>query len=215
MLRAGNQDFSTQGVGPNNWALDHQPFNEDIGARGGRLTATLSIDQVSSTGTAGQVGRVIIGQIHASSDEPLRLLYRKLPGHTHGSIYAAHEIRESNDILFDIIGSRADNAPDPIEDGIEPGELFSYEINNVGSTIEVIIRRGDFDGPIIGEPLVIDMLTVVNGTSSGYERADEWMYFKAGAYSQNNTGWANDFDQVRFYRLDNTHSENVDPDGPE
>ena len=73
----------------------------------------------------------------------------------------------------------------------------------------MIIRRGDSDGEIIGEPLVIDMLTAnVGGTSSGYELVDEWMYFKAGAYSQNNTGWANDFDQVRFYRLENSHPEN-------
>ena len=205
MLRAGDGNIPTQGVTANNWALDHQPLNEDIGARGGTLTATLSVDQVTSTGSASQVGRVIIGQIHASGDEPLRLYYRKLPGNTKGGIYVAHEIRDSNDILFDLVGSLADDAADPIEDGIAPGELFSYEIINVGSTLDVIIRRGDSDGDIIGE-LTIDMLTAnVGGTSSGYEREDEWMYFKAGAYSQNNTGWANDFDQVRFYRLENSH----------
>lgn len=209
MLRAGDDTASTQGVGANNWALDHQPFNADIAARGGKLTATLSVDQVTTTGTASQIGRVIIGQIHASGDEPMRLYYRKLPGNTKGSIYAAHEIRDSNDILFDMVGSRSDSATDPIDEGISLGELFSYEIINVGSTLDVIVRRGDSDGEIIAE-LTIDMLTAnVGGTSSGYELADEWMYFKAGAYSQNNTGWANDFDQVRFYRLENSHSPNV------
>ena len=203
MLRAGDTSISTQGVNANNWALDHQPVNPDIGARGGRLTATLSIDQVTSTGTSGQVGRVIIGQIHASSDEPLRLYYRKLPNNTKGSIYAAHEIRDGDDINIEIIGSRSNTAPDPIEDGIALGELFSYEINNVGADIEIIIRRGDNDGEIIGE-LTIDMDTIVDG-GSGYDIIDEWMYFKAGAYTQNNTGWANDFDQVRFYRLENSH----------
>ena len=88
--------------------------------------------------------------------------------------------------------------------------MFSYEVNQSGSELEIIIRRGDRDGPIIGE-LTIDMLTVNNGGSSGYDVAEEWMYFKAGAYSQNNTGWANDFDQARFYRLENSHSPNVDP----
>ena len=203
MLRAGNTDFSTQGVGPNNWALDHQPENPDIGARGGRLTATLSIDQVTSTGASGQVGRVIIGQIHAQDDEPLRLYYRKLPGNTKGGIYAVHEVRGGDDINFDIIGSRANNAADPVENGILPGELFSYEITNVGAIIEVIIRRGDNDGEIIGE-LEIDMDNLVDG-GTGYDVVDEWMYFKAGAYTQNNTGNGNDFDQVRFYRLENTH----------
>lgn len=210
MLRAGDENIETQGVNDNNWALDHQPYNEGIGARGGKLTATLSIDQVTTTGSASQVGRVIIGQIHASGDEPMRLYYRKLPGNTKGSIYAAHEIRNSNDVLFDMIGDRSDLAADPIVEGIALGELFSYEIINIGSTLDVIIRRGDSDGDVIAE-LTIDMLTAnVGGTSSGYELADEWMYFKAGAYSQNNTGWANDFDQVRFYRLDNSHSPNIE-----
>ncbi|GHA03534.1 hypothetical protein GCM10008090_10820 [Arenicella chitinivorans] len=203
MLRAGDDSISTQGVGANNWALDHQPPNPDIGARGGRLTATLSIDQVTSTGASGQVGRVIIGQIHAEDDEPLRLYYRKLPGNTKGSIYAAHEVRGGDDINFDIIGSRASNAADPIDMGIELGELFSYEINNVGAIIEVVIRRGDRDGEIIGQ-LEIDMDNLVAG-GTGYDVIDEWMYFKAGAYSQNNTGNGNDFDQVRFYRLNNSH----------
>ncbi|GAA6137434.1 hypothetical protein NBRC116583_11810 [Arenicella sp. 4NH20-0111] len=203
MLRAGDVSFSTQGVGPNNWALDHQPVNPDIGARGGSLKATLSIDQVTSTGSSGQVGRVIIGQIHAEDDEPLRLYYRKLPGNTKGSIYAVHEVRGGDDINIDIIGSRASDAADPVDNGIAAGELFSYEINNVGAIIEVVIRRGDKDGEIIGQ-LDIDMDNIVPG-GTGYDVIDEWMYFKAGAYSQNNTGNANDFDQVRFYRLENTH----------
>lgn len=203
MLRAGDTSFSTQGVGPNNWALDHQPVNPDIGARGGRLTATLSIDQVTSSGASGQVGRVIIGQIHAENDEPLRLYYRKLPGNTKGGIYAVHEIRGGDDINIDIIGSRSNNAADPVDNGIEPGELFSYEINNIGAIIDVVIRRGDRDGEIIGQ-LEIDMDNIVEG-GTGYDVLDEWMYFKAGAYTQNNTGNRNDFDQVRFYRLENSH----------
>lgn len=203
MLRAGDTSFSTQGVGPNNWALDHQPINPDIGARGGRLTATLSIDQVTSSGASGQVGRVIIGQIHAENDEPLRLYYRKLPGNTKGGIYAVHEVRGGDDINIDIIGSRSNNAADPVENGIAPGELFSYEINNIGAVIEVVIRTGDSDGEIIGQ-LEIDMDNIVAG-GTGYDVLDEWMYFKAGAYTQNNTGNRNDFDQVRFYRLENTH----------
>ncbi len=203
MLRAGDSSIRTQGVNQNNWALDHQPFNPDIGARGGRLTATLSVDQVTSSGASSQVGRVIIGQIHAEDDEPLRLYYRKLPGNTKGGIYAVHEVRGGDDINIDIIGSRSSSAPDPIENGIAPGELFSYEINNVGAIIQIIIRRGDKDGEIIGE-LDIDMDNIVPG-GTGYDVPEEWMYFKAGAYTQNNTGNRNDFDQIRFYRLENTH----------
>ena len=158
---------------------------------------------MTSSGVSSQVGRVIIGQIHAEDDEPLRLYYRKLPGNTKGGIYAVHEIRGGDDINIDIIGSRANDAADPLENGIAPGELFSYAVTNIGAIIEIIIRRGDSDGEIIGE-LQIDMDNIVEG-GTGYDVPDEWMYFKAGAYTQNNTGNGNDFDQVRFYRLENTH----------
>jgi len=203
MLRAGDRSVSTQGVSANNWALGHQPINDNIGARGGRLTATVSIDQVTSTGAASQVGRFIIAQIHAEDDEALRLYYRKLPNNTHGGIYAVHEIRGGDDINIDIIGSLANDAADPIENGIEPGELFSYEVTNVGAIIDVVIRKGDSDGEIIGQT-TIDMDNIIEG-GTGYDILNEWMYFKAGAYSQNNTGNGNDFDQIRFYRLENTH----------
>jgi hypothetical protein len=206
MLRRGDETISTQGVSANNWALGYQPINPDIGAREGKLTATLSIDQVTSTGASSQYGRVIIGQIHASDDEPIRLYYRKLPGNTKGGIYFVSEIKDGDDLPhFNLIGDSSSSAADPVENGIELGELFSYEIINIGSVIEVIIRRGDRDGPIIAQDSV-DLASTAGPDGSGYDLADEWMYFKAGAYSQNNSGNANDFDQVRFYRLENTHN---------
>ena len=247
MLRAGNRAFGTQGVNENNWALGYQPQNLSLGAhannnataiggRNGKLTATLRVNQVTSTGRNSRVGRVIIGQIHADDDEPLRLYYRKLPQNERGGIYFVHEIRGGDDLdNFDIVGSSA-NPPSndpytgpPFNDpanGIALDELFSYEISNVGSLITVIIRRGDRDGEIIGQE-TIDMAQL----NSGYDLADEWMYFKAGAYSQNNTevstnrtdgrgaattgfgvdidgdgiGDEPDYDQATFYRIENTH----------
>ena len=59
--------------------------------------ATLAVNHVTTTGDARDIGRVIIGQIHASSDEPIRLHYRKLPHNERGSIYAAHEISGGDD----------------------------------------------------------------------------------------------------------------------
>jgi len=58
-------------------------------------------------------------------------------------------------------------------------------------------------GTIIAETTV-DM----DALFSGYDRVDEWMYFKAGAYTQNNTGDPDDTDIITFYRLSNTHDEN-------
>jgi len=201
MLRAGDTSIRTAGVSKNNWALGYQPDNPDIGARNGSLKATLRVNQVTSTGDDGQVGRVIIGQIHALSDEPMRLYYRKLPDNELGGIYAAHEIRDGDDTVINLIGSRSRSASNP-EDGIALGEVFSYEIINEGALIEVIIRRGDNNGEIIAQTS-FDMSE--DELNSGYDLEEEWMYFKAGAYTQNNTGDDDDFDLVTFYRLENLH----------
>jgi len=131
------------------------------------------------------------------------LYYRKLPFNELGGIYFAHELHASlgpsSDILVDMIGSNGRSAPNP-ENGIALGELFSYEIINQGSDLLVVIRRGDRDGEVIAQ-------TTFDMSQSGYDNieANEWMYFKAGAYTQNNTGDGDDFDMVTFYRLDNTH----------
>ena len=109
-------------------------------------------------------------------------------------------------------------------------ELFSYEVINEGSVIEVILKRGDFDGTEIARTS-FDMATLTNDgiVGSGYDRANEWMYFKAGVYTQNNSavedfrgvataggattgfgvdGTEADYDQATFYRISVEHDEN-------
>ena len=207
MLRRGNTSISTRGVNQNNWILGYQPDpGIAVGGRNGVLRGTLAVNHVTETGDRNQVGRVIIGQIHAQSDEPARLYYRKFPENERGFIYLAHEIRNSDDIYFPVVGpvnSNLDNAPaddsNP-ENGIALDEIFSYEITQQDARIDVIVRRGDNTGPIIGHNYV-DM----RQQNSGYDVPDEWMYFKAGAYTQNNTGNGTDFDQVTFYELENSH----------
>ncbi len=207
MLRRGDTSISTRGVNRNNWILGYQPDpGVTVGGRNGVLRGTLAVNHVTETGDRNQVGRVIIGQIHAQSDEPARLYYRKFPENERGFIYLAHEIRNSDDIYFPVVGpvnSNLDNAPaddaNP-ENGIALDEIFSYEITQQHARIDVILRRGDSAGPIIGHNYV-DM----QQQNSGYDVPDEWMYFKAGAYTQNNTGNEADFDQVTFYELENSH----------
>ena len=209
MLRRGNTGISTRGVNRNNWILGYQPDpGVAVGGRNGVLRATLAVNHVTETGDRNQVGRVIIGQIHAEGDEPARLYYRKFPENERGFIYLAHEIRNSDDIYFPVLGplnSNLDNAPaddlDPAN-GIALDEVFSYEISQRGARIDVIVRRGDSTGPIIGHNYV-DM----QQQNSGYDVPNEWMYFKAGAYSQNSTGDGADFDQVTFYELEASHDE--------
>ena len=207
MLRRGDTSISTRGVNQNNWLLGYQPDpGITVGGRNGVLRGTLAVNHVTETGDRNQVGRVIIGQIHAEGDEPIRLYYRKYPENERGFVYIAHEIRNSDDIYFPVLGpanSNLDNAPaddENPENGIALNEIFSYEITQQDARIDVILRRGDSAGPIIGHNYV-DM----RQQSSGYDVPEEWMYFKAGAYAQNNTGTGTDFDQVTFYELETSH----------
>lgn len=201
MMRRGDNSIEDTGVTENNWALGYQPSGSGWGGRNGVLSGTLRVNQVTTSGSSGQIGRVIIGQIHAGNDEPLRLYYRHRAGQSTGCIYFAHEIRDSDDVDFYMIGNEScTSAP---SNGIALGELFSYTITNEGSEIEVVIRRGDYDGSIIATE-TIDM----NDLNSGYDRSDEWMYFKAGAYTQNNSGNDSDGDIVTFYRLSVSHDNN-------
>jgi len=215
MLRRGDTSISTQGVNLNNWILGYQPDPQrEVGGRGGLLQATLKVDHVTTTGTQSHTGRVVIGQIHADDDEPIRLYFKKFPNNDRGYVYFAHEIRGGDDIYRMVLGPRHSNEDNqPIyssnpEQGIALGEVFSYEIDQQGARIDVIIRRGDSSGPIIGHHFV-DMQI----ENSAYNVVEEWNYFKAGAYSQNNTGESgdangvgSDYDLVIFYYLSNTHS---------
>ena len=199
MIRAGNRDIEDTGVSRNNWKLGYQPGNNrSWGGVNGEMNATLRVNRVTTTGNSGQVGRVIIGQIHARNDEPLRLYYRKRAGQSKGCIYFAHEIRTDDDINFEMIGDR--NCTRGPSDGIELNELFSYTIINEDEDLTVIIRRGDRNGRIIAQRTIN-----MNSLNSGYDRSDESMYFKAGAYTQNDSGRGSDGDIVTFYRLSVTH----------
>ncbi|MDP0502007.1 MAG: polysaccharide lyase family 7 protein [Verrucomicrobiota bacterium JB022] len=194
MLRAGNTSISTHGINGNNWVFSTSTTSNQNAAGGvdGTLTATLRVDHVSTTGDSGKVGRVIVGQIHASDAEPCRLYYRKLPGNSKGSIYFAHEPNIGSTQWYEMIGSRSNSASNP-SDGIELGEVFSYTIDVVGNTLTVTISRE-------GKP---DVVETMNMSGSGF--ANDWMYFKAGVYNQNNSGSTSDYAQATFFALSNTH----------
>jgi len=202
MLRRGdtsirtNTNSTTERPNLNNWAFSSQPLDaqEEAGGVDGTLRVTMSVNAVTSTGQDNQVGRLIIGQIHGRNDEPLRLYYRKLPGNTHGSIYACHEIRDGDDITFNIIGSIDDDQPNPTN-GFLLGEIFTYEITARGNFIDVTIIQ---NGEVVGE-------TTVDQSQSGYDIGAEYMYFKAGVYHVNNTADPSEFAEATIYELENSH----------
>lgn len=197
MLRRGDTSFSTKGVGGNNWVFGSAPSSDRNNAGGvdGTLDATLAVNHVTTTGSSSQVGRVIVGQIHANDDEPLRLYYRKLPGNSKGSIYFAHEPNGGSDQYYEMIGSRSSSASNPA-DGIALNEKFSYRIQVSGDTLTVTIMR---DGKS-------DLVQTVNMSNSGYNQGGQYMYFKAGVYNQNNTGNSDDYVQATFYKIENKHT---------
>lgn len=200
MLRRGDTSISTKNddgsPNKNNWVLSSAPARALKAAGGidGTLRATLAINRVTETGDRNQVGRVIVGQIHAAVDEPIRLYYRKLPGNTRGSIYIAHEASSGDDVFFDLIGSRKNDAADSL-DGIALGEKFTYEIETRGNLLRVRISQDH----VVRAEQTIDM------SNSGYDIDKDYMYFKAGMYNQNSTGEADDFAQATFYELEASH----------
>lgn len=197
MLRRGDESISLKGVSKNNWVFSSAPLEDQKNAGGvdGVLEATLKIDHTTTTGEPEQVGRFIIGQIHANDDEPIRLYFRQLPGHKKGSIYFAHENRnDGSDIYFDLVGSRSGAAPDPV-DGISIGEIFSYRIAVKGNDMTVTLSRK-------GKP---DVVREVDMSNSGYDVGGQYMYFKAGVYNQNHSGDPDDYVQATFYKIENSH----------
>lgn len=197
MLRRGDTDISTTGISKNNWVFGSAP-QEDIDASGGFdgvLNATLAVNHVTTTGSSGHVGRLVIAQIHANNDEPIRLYYRKLPNNELGAIYFAHEENQDNEFWFEMIGSRSNSADNPT-DGIALNEVFSYRIEVVGNLLTATIIREDKE----------DVMETVNMANSGYDVGGQYMYFKAGVYHLNNSGNSDDYAQATFYSLSQSHS---------
>ena len=126
MLRGRNTNIQTQGVNKNNWVFGTAPEADKTAAAAydGEMNATVAVNYVTTTGSSSQVGRVIIGQIHANDDEPIRLYYRKLVNNTLGSIYFAHEPADGNgsEQWHEMIGSRSSSASNP-SDGIALNEV--------------------------------------------------------------------------------------------
>ena len=196
MLRAGDYSVKTKGPTKNNWVFEGSPSVNEAGGYGGKLTATLAVNHVTETGKASHVGRVIIGQIHAHHNEPLRLYYRKLPNNKKGSIYFAHEGRvNGEEDFYELIGGKSNSLNDP-SDGIALNEKFSYEVIVAGAVLSIRIIRPN--KPVIHK--------VISMAKSDYAVKDEYMYFKAGVYNQNKTVKPTDYVQATFYELSNSHT---------
>lgn len=197
MLRRGNTDHSTQGVNKNNWVFSSAPQADldNAGGIDGLLEVDVAVNKVTTTGEAYQIGRVIIGQIHANDDEPIRIYYRKLPNNTKGVIYFAHELAGGDDSYYEIIGSRDNDADNP-SDGIALNERFSYSIAVSGHLLTFNLTKADGS----------EYTQSVDMSQSGYDQGGQYQYFKAGVYNLNNSGDPHDYVRATFYKIENSHS---------
>ncbi|WP_405575762.1 polysaccharide lyase family 7 protein [Winogradskyella sp. Asnod2-B02-A] len=187
---------------------------------GGKLTGTLKVQHVSTTGDANISSSysVVVGQIHSDEgheNEPLKIFYKKFPGHTKGSVFWNYEINTEGDNSgrwdfstavwgydFSVVGDNATTSPAEPEDGIALGEEFSYEVNvhkgimyltftsEGHETIKFTknLLKSDFATKQAIPQQIIDVYS--SRRTVGVEReiayAGEINYFKQGAYNQAN-----------------------------
>jgi len=187
---------------------------------GGRLTGTLKVMHVSTSGDArvNASYTVVIGQIHSNAgheNEPLKIFYKKYPGHSKGSVFWNYEINTqgSNSGRWDYstsvwglgwpeVGSSSDTYPPEPEEGITLGEEFSYEINVYNGIMYLTFESAGHETKTFAKSLVssaystnadipqqvLDIFAPIG--QDGVEQADAYagenQYFKQGAYNQAN-----------------------------
>ena len=187
---------------------------------GGKLTGTLKVQHVSTTGDARAVSSyaVVIGQIHSAEgheNEPLKIYYKKFPGHTKGSVFWNYEINTKDDNAgrwdfstavwghdFSVIGKSPNTYPKEPVNGIALGEEFSYEVNVYKGIMYLTFRSKNHETIKFTKSLLEsefakkeDIPTQVIARYAtkrkvGVERkigyAGEINHFKQGAYNQAN-----------------------------
>ena len=192
-----------------------------IPEEGGKLTGTLKVMHVSTTGDATKASAysVVVGQIHSGAgheNEPLKIYYKKFPGHTKGSVFWNYEINTKGDNIgrfdhsnavwghdFSVVGESAKVYPKEPEDGIALDEEFSYEVNvykgimyltftsknHKTVTFTKSLIKTEF-GKRADGPEQVKRTYANTEKGGGVEReiayAGEINYFKQGAYNQAN-----------------------------
>lgn len=188
---------------------------------GGKLTGTLKVAHVSTSGDARIAASfsVVVGQIHSDDgheNEPLKIFYKKFPGHAKGSVFWNYEINTAGDSNagrwdfstaiwgYDMakIGSAPDDYPAEPEEGIELGEEFSYEVNiyegimyltftspghETKTFTKNLIASEYVDKADLPQQVITQFVAIgQDGTERPEAYAGETQFFKQGAYNQTN-----------------------------
>ena len=196
-------------------------LREWVPETGGKLSGTLKVMHVSSSGDARVAASfaTVVGQIHSGEgheNEPLKIFYKKFPGHSKGSVFWNYEINTAGDdnsgrwdyssavwgYDMSVVGSGPTEYPAEPENGIELGEVFSYEVNVYEGIMYLTFSSEGHDTVRFTKSLIqSDYITkadlpeqtrklFVPIGQDGVERATayagELQYFKQGAYNQTN-----------------------------
>ncbi|MFK7934111.1 MAG: polysaccharide lyase family 7 protein [Saprospiraceae bacterium] len=188
---------------------------------GGKLTGSLKVMHVSTSGDARVAASysTVVGQIHGGEgheNEPIKIFYKKFPGHEKGSVFWNYEINTAGDdnsgrwdysypvwgYDMSVVGSSPTDFPAEPENGIALGEEFSYEINVYEGIMYVTFMREGHETVKFTKNLIQSEYTTkadipeqtqklfVPIGQDGVERASayagEIQYFKQGAYNQTN-----------------------------
>ncbi len=188
---------------------------------GGKLTGTCRVMHVSVSGDARVAASysTVVGQIHSGAgheNEPLKIFYKKFPGHEKGSVFWNYEINTEGDDNsgrwdyslpvwghdMSVIGTSKNDFPEEPKDGIELGEEFSYTVNVYNGIMYLTFKSDRHETITFTKNLItseyvktsdrpdqVNKLFVPIG-QDGTERAsaysNETIYFKQGAYNQTN-----------------------------
>ena len=186
-----------------------------------KMTATLKVMNVSATGDprVASTHSVVVGQIHSADgheNEPLKIFYKKFPGHTKGSVFWNYEINTAGDdnskrwdysypiwgYDMSVVGTDENPFPPEPEDGIELGEEFSYEVEIKDGIMYLTFTSEGHDTKKFTKNLMTSEYTkrtdIPKQTRNlffpigqdGVERenayAGEGLFFKLGCYNQTN-----------------------------
>jgi poly(beta-D-mannuronate) lyase len=217
----------------NQWVTSKASSSNQNSAGGvnGNLKATLIVNSVTESGSiAEQEGRIVVGQIHGIESEPVKIYYQKIAGQDKGSVFMRVDGEGGNPSdLITFFGyndkvtsiSRREQF-EPTVDGIALGDEWGYEIDLRGDQLQVTITH---DGKTYTTADAIAyskeyMSESSSGTSDAYVQRvssdtnaitigswydNDWMYFKAGVYNQNNWGDGDDVASVTFTSLVQCH----------
>ncbi|MCY4533275.1 MAG: polysaccharide lyase family 7 protein [Gammaproteobacteria bacterium] len=201
MFRGRNTRIQTHAP-KNNFALKAHQHARRYADIGGQLDATLRVLHVAIRAKYPEkppAFSVVVGQIHALrneslhrrgfgyGNEPLKIFYKKWPGHSTGSVFWTYErnlaVDDPNrtDLSHTVWGRGWDDPSDPGEEGIPLGALFNYNVNVFGNVMYLTFRTTD---PSQTKTFEIDLASNVDEKDNANGYAGDSFYFKAGAYNQ-------------------------------